>query len=158
MHQIGYLIALALYGQTHAFAFCIKCIECIWINLHIHGDRASSTAFQPFVFPVVRWSRGVQVAELQSRMQAAASRGAEEVDEIRRSCEERMSAMRSELEQQEVDKAALLDIVQVHLCALPSTYVSHRLEQAECPHAVIQEWAHRYVYLLYTSIMFIYHV
>lgn len=80
---------------------------------------------------------GVQVEELQSRMQAAASRGAEEVDEIRRSCEERMSAMRSELEQQEVDKAALLDIVQVHLCTLLSINVSHRLEQLECPHAAM---------------------
>ncbi len=54
-----------------------------------------------------------QVAQLQSRMQAAASRGAEEVDELQRGYEERLSAMRLELERQEVDKAALLDIVQV---------------------------------------------
>ena len=46
-------------------------------------------------------------------MQAATSRGAEEVDELRRGYEDRMSAMRAELQQQEVDKAALLDIVQV---------------------------------------------
>ena len=89
------------------------------------------------LFSLLSDGEGLQVAELQSRTQAAASRGAEEVDEIRRSCEERMSAMRSELEQQEVDKAALLDIVQVHLCALLSTNVSNRLEQLECPHAVI---------------------
>ena len=46
-------------------------------------------------------------------MQAAASRGTEEVDELRGGYEDRMSAMRTELQQQEVDKAALLDIVQV---------------------------------------------
>ena len=54
-----------------------------------------------------------QVAQLHDRMQAAASRGAEEVDELRGGYEDRMSAMRAELQQQEVDKAALLDIVQV---------------------------------------------
>ncbi len=54
-----------------------------------------------------------QVAQLHDRMQAAASRGAEEVDELRGGYEDRMSAMRTELQQQEVDKAALLDIVQV---------------------------------------------
>ena len=46
-------------------------------------------------------------------MQVAASRAAEEVDELRGGYEDRMSAMRAELQQQEVDKAALLDIVQV---------------------------------------------
>lgn len=46
-------------------------------------------------------------------MQSLASRGADELDETRRGYEERMHALRSELEQQEVDKAALLDIVQV---------------------------------------------
>lgn len=55
----------------------------------------------------------VQVAQLHDRMQAAASRGAEEVDELRGGYEDCMSAMRAELQQQEVDKAALLDIVQV---------------------------------------------
>jgi hypothetical protein len=54
-----------------------------------------------------------QVAQLHNRMQAAASRGAEEVDQLRGGYEDRMSAMRAELQQQEVDKAALLDIVQV---------------------------------------------
>lgn len=54
-----------------------------------------------------------QVAQLHDRMQAAASRGAEEIDELRGGYEDRMSAMRAELQQQEVDKAALLDIVQV---------------------------------------------
>ncbi|KAL0021823.1 hypothetical protein WJX77_004862 [Trebouxia sp. C0004] len=53
-----------------------------------------------------------EVAQLHLRMQAAASRGAEEVDELRAGYEDRMSAMRAELQQQEVDKAALLDIVQ----------------------------------------------
>ena len=55
----------------------------------------------------------MQVAELEAAMQNAASRGADELDESRRGYEERLSALRSELEQQEVDKAALLDIVQV---------------------------------------------
>ncbi len=55
----------------------------------------------------------LQIAQLHDRMQAAASRGAEEVDELRGGYEDRMSAMRAELQQQEVDKAALLDIVQV---------------------------------------------
>lgn len=55
----------------------------------------------------------VQVAQLRSRVQVAASRGAEELDELTRVYEERMAAMRSQLEQQEADKAALLDIVQV---------------------------------------------
>lgn len=54
-----------------------------------------------------------QVAQLHVRMQAAATRVAEEVDELRGGYEDRMSAMRAELQQQEVDKAALLDIVQV---------------------------------------------
>jgi len=54
-----------------------------------------------------------QVAQLHDRMQAAASRGLEEIDELRGGYEDRMSAMRAELQQQEVDKAALLDIVQV---------------------------------------------
>lgn len=49
-------------------------------------------------------------------MHSAASRGADDLDETRRGYEERMCALRSELEQQEVDKAALLDIVQVHNC------------------------------------------
>ncbi|DBA78046.1 TPA: hypothetical protein ACH3X2_008022 [Trebouxia sp. C0005] len=53
-----------------------------------------------------------EVAQLHDRMQAAASRGAEEIDELRGGYEDRMSAMRAELQQQEVDKAALLDIVQ----------------------------------------------
>ena len=46
-------------------------------------------------------------------MRAAASRGADELDDIRGSYEERLVALRVELEQQEVDKAALLDVVQV---------------------------------------------
>ena len=57
-------------------------------------------------------------------MHSAASRSADDLNETRRGYEERMCALRSELEQQEVDKAALLDIVQVHnssafvLCAV----------------------------------------
>lgn len=61
----------------------------------------------------------VQVAELESSMQSAASRHADDLDETRRGYEDRLSALRSELEQQEVDKAALLDIAQVpHLLFL----------------------------------------
>ena len=56
----------------------------------------------------------LQVSELEAAMQSLASRGADELDETRRGYVERMHALRSELEQQEVDKAALLDIVQVH--------------------------------------------
>ncbi|KAL3153195.1 hypothetical protein ABBQ38_011946 [Trebouxia sp. C0009 RCD-2024] len=52
------------------------------------------------------------VAELESSMQSAASRHADDLDETRRGYEDRLSALRSELEQQEVDKAALLDIAQ----------------------------------------------
>ncbi|KAL3142091.1 hypothetical protein ABBQ32_004712 [Trebouxia sp. C0010 RCD-2024] len=52
------------------------------------------------------------VAELESRMQSASSRHADELDEIRRGNKDRLSALRCELEQQEVDKAALLDIAQ----------------------------------------------
>ena len=53
------------------------------------------------------------MAELETTIQSAASRSADDLDETRRGYEERMCALRSELEQQEVDKAALLDIVQV---------------------------------------------
>lgn len=56
----------------------------------------------------------LQVSKLEAAVQSLASRGADELDETRRGYEERMHALRSELEQQEVDKAALLDIVQVH--------------------------------------------
>ena len=46
-------------------------------------------------------------------MRAAAIRGADELDGIRAGYEDRLAALRVELEQQEVDKAALLDVVQV---------------------------------------------
>ena len=62
-------------------------------------------------------------------MHSAASRSVDDLSETRREYEERMCALRSELEQQEVDKAALLDIVQVHgsplslcwCCSLPGS-------------------------------------
>ena len=61
----------------------------------------------------------MQVAELEASMLSAASKHADELDETRRGYEDRLSALRSELEQQEVDKATLLDIVQVpHLLSL----------------------------------------
>ena len=61
----------------------------------------------------------MQVAEREASMQSAASKHADDLEETRRGYEDRLSALRSELEQQEVDKATLLDIVQVlHLLFL----------------------------------------
>lgn len=55
----------------------------------------------------------MQLAVMQSRLQAEADRGADELVESRREFDERMTAIRAQLEQQEVDNAALLDVVQV---------------------------------------------
>lgn len=59
----------------------------------------------------------MQLATLQSRLLAVADRDAEELNEARREFDERVAAMRAQLEQQEVDNAALLDVVQV-LCSV----------------------------------------
>ena len=56
------------------------------------------------------------MAALQSRSRAELSSGIEQLSEVRRESEERLAAMRTQLEQQEIDKAALLDIVQVGIC------------------------------------------
>lgn len=55
----------------------------------------------------------VQLTALQSRLKAEADRGAEGMNQARSEFEERISAMRVQLQQQEVDNAALLDVVQV---------------------------------------------
>lgn len=53
------------------------------------------------------------MSALQSRSKAEVDRGIEEVNQARRDHNERMNAMRAQLEQQQVDNAALLDVVQV---------------------------------------------
>ena len=75
--------------------------------------QSTQNRFVCFLFATNNPNVLFQVAQLHLRMQAAASRGAEEINELRGGYEDRMSAMRTELQQQEVDKAALLDIVQV---------------------------------------------
>ena len=55
----------------------------------------------------------MQLTALQSRLKAEADRGAEGMNQARNEFEERISAMRVQLQQQEVDNAALLDVVQV---------------------------------------------
>lgn len=59
-------------------------------------------------------------------MHSAANRSADDLDETRSGYEERMCALRSELEQQEVDKAVLLDIVQVDTSSLSLVLFSVR--------------------------------
>ena len=53
------------------------------------------------------------MGQLEASIREAAERHADELDEIRRGYEDRLEAVRMELEQQEGDKATLLDIVQV---------------------------------------------
>ena len=108
-------------NSCHAFSFCSACTAPNGPAWHCCHDSNSSPLPSPthLVSPGLPPLRGaltnlvVQVAQLRSRVQVAASRGAEELDELTRVYEERMAAMRSQLEQQEADKAALLDIVQV---------------------------------------------
>ena len=55
----------------------------------------------------------MQVLQLQSQLQDLSSRSADELEEAKTNFSERLAAIQAELEQQEADKAALLDIVQV---------------------------------------------
>ena len=71
----------------------------------------------------------MQMAALHAQSKAEVDRGTEELNAARREHDERMNAMRAQLEQQEVDNAALLDVVQVSynhaalhgmLCVVPA--------------------------------------
>ena len=62
----------------------------------------------------------MQVLQLQSQLQDLSSQGADELNDIKQKFAERLAAVQTELEQQEADKAALLDIVQVQ-CFLFTT-------------------------------------
>ena len=77
---------------------------------------------QPRFQPVV-----LQVAEIQSRSRAEVLRGTEQLGQLQREAEERLAAMRTQLEHQEIDKAALLDIVQVNPPDMTQTLWHHTI-------------------------------
>ena len=55
----------------------------------------------------------MQVLQLQSQLQDLSSQGADELNDTKQKFAERLAAIQTELEHQEADKAALLNIVQV---------------------------------------------